>query len=604
MSEPYRRYQEKKSAPKSRPPRPRHSALSEARGLAYQPRDFHWIEQNVPCQAACPARTDIPGYLAAIARGDFDDAYRINLRDNVFPAVLGRVCTRPCEPACRHGWAGLGDPVAICFSKRSAADFQQRAKPVVLEKLFPPTGKTVAIVGAGAAGLAAARELALWGHRVMVFEKEARPGGMMVQGIPDFRLPRAIVELEIEQIRLLGVDIRCGVTVGSNLSLDALRREHDAVLLAAGTTQPNLPELPGSDASGVEHGLLFLKRVNDGETPAIGKRVVVIGGGFTAVDCARVAKRLGATDVGMFYRRTAAEMYITPGEVEEMDRERITFDTQVSPVAILEGQGHVTGVRFERTEPGPADSSGRRTFVPVPGSAFDVPADTVLLATGQRADRSWMPAAWQERMGGNGGGAQALEAGLYVIGDFAAGARSLIDAIADGRAGARAADRFLMGRDRFREAVRIEDAEATGRTREMDAWPREPMPVLEPTRRNAGAEVELGFDAASAKKEANRCYLCHFKYEIDNELCIYCDRCLKVKPVEHCIVKVSSLIYDEQDRITGYHRSKGARDYNLLYIDQAQCIRCGACKDVCPVECIDLQKVSLVTCTAGEKLES
>lgn len=600
-SEPFRVYQEKRAVPKAPPPRPAHSALSVARGTAQAAKDFHWVERNIPCQAACPAKTDIPGYLSAIAQGDFAGAYRINLRDNVFPAVLGRVCTRPCEPACRHGWEGLGDPVAICFSKRSAADFQARGEPVVLEKIFPPSGKSVAIVGAGAAGLAAARELALWGHRVVVFEKESVPGGMMVHGIPQFRLPRAVVELEIEQIRRLGVDIRCGEEIGRNRSLDALRAEYNAVVLAAGTTQPYWPELPGREVPGVEHGLAFLRDANARRRETISGRVVVIGGGFTAVDCARTARRLGAREVGMYYRRTESEMYITPGEVDEMAQEGIVFRTQVVPVEIRAEGGRVAAVRFERTEAGPAGLDGRRTFRAIPGSAFEVPADLVLLATGQRADRRWLPKPWAETLDRQAAGLVAVEPGVFVVGDYAAGARSLIDAIADGRSGARSVDAYLMGRARFSDVVQVEDAESTGRTREMDAWPRNPMPMLPPEKRDRTAEVETGFAEATAKKEANRCYFCHFKYEIDNELCIYCDRCLKVKPVENCIVKVRSLMYDEQGRITGYERSTGSKDYNLLYIDQSQCIRCGACKDVCPVECIDLQRVSLQTCAVHDK---
>ena len=595
-SEPYRKYQEKKAAPKAVPPRPRHSALSAARGLAREAKDFHWLDLNIPCQAACPAKTDIPGYLDAIAKGDFAGAYRINLQDNVFPAVLGRVCTRPCEPACRHGWKGLGEPVAICFSKRSAADFQQRGAPVVLDKLFADSGKSVAVVGAGAAGLAAARELALWGHRVTVYEKETLPGGMLVQGIPEFRLPRPLVALEIEQIRLLGVDIRCGVEVGRAVTLDALRAEHDAVVLAAGTAQAHWPELPGRDAAGVEHGFLFLREVNAGRRATTGARVVVIGGGFTAVDCARTARRLGADSVGMYYRRTADEMYITPGEVEEMAHEGIAFHTQASPVSLRVEDGRVRVVTFVRTEAGAPDADGRRAFSELPGTEFEVEADAVLLATGQRPDRSWMPEAWVAAIARARQGYVAVEPNVFVVGDFAAGARSLIDAIADGRNAARAVDAQLTGRERFRDAVQIDDAEGTGRTREMDEWPRNPMPVLPLERRGTADEVETGFAAEAAKNEAKRCYLCHFKYEIDNELCIYCDRCLKVKPVENCIVKVSSMIYDADGRITGYHRSTGAKDYNLLYIDQSQCIRCGACKDVCPVECIDLQKVSRRTC--------
>lgn len=567
------------------PVRAPHTALSVARGVGEAAKDFEWIRVNIPCQAACPAGTDIPGYLEAIAQGDFAKAYRINLEDNVFPAVLGRVCTRPCEPACRHGWTGLGQPVAICFSKRSAADFLKQSGPVVLDKLFPPSGRKVVVVGAGASGLAAARDLARYGHAVTVLEKQAQPGGMMVQGIPPFRLPRALVAREIEQIRALGVEIQCGVAVGETVSLDTLARDYDAVVVAAGTTRPNQTELPGGMAAGVQHGLDFLRAVHAGENVKVGTRVVVIGGGFTAVDCARTARRLGAAEVTVYYRRTADEMYITPGEVEEMAHEGIRFETQCSPEAILENAGSVAAVRMVRTIPGRPDAQGRRTFELVQGTQFEVHADTVLLGTGQMADTSWLPTPRPEK--------------VVLTGDFAAGARSLIDAIADGRRVAREVDARLMGSVRGRPVVQVEDAAGTGRTRALDALPRQPMPVCAVGNRGPTVEVETGYGEAVAQTEAKRCYLCHYKYEIDNELCIYCDRCLKVKPVAGCIVKVRELKYDEAGRITGYEASSGAKDYNLLYIDQSQCIRCGACKEVCPVECIDVQKVSAKTVWAS-----
>lgn len=582
-----------KTSTKPPPPRPPHAALSVARGAGCAAKDFDWIQKNIPCQAACPAKTDIPAYLDAIAHGDFEKAYRINLRDNVFPAVLGRVCTRPCEPACRHGWKGLGEPVAICFSKRSAADFLARKDPIVLDPLFPPSGRSVAIVGAGAAGLAAARDLALYGHRVTVFEKEKEPGGMMMQGIPAFRLPREILLREIEQIERQGVELRCRVEVGRDITIDELRASFDAVILAAGTCAPHIPDLPGANAQGVEHGLIFLKAANSGARTSLAGDVIVIGGGFTAVDCARMARRLGAKRVAMYYRRSEKEMYITPGEVEEMAHEGIEFHPQCAPLEILSKGGRAVGIRFIRTRTAEVGPDGRRGFEPIPGSEFSAQADLILLATGQRADRSWLAPAWQDALARSQTGWARLDDRLFAVGDFSAGARSLIDAIADGRAVAREVDRQLMGANRFREEIWIEDAEQTGRTREMDSWPRHSMPTLPLDRRNAAAEVETGFDAETAKKEAKRCYLCHYKYEIDNELCIYCDRCLKVKPVEGCIVKVNQMIYDESGRIVGYIPSTSSKDYNLLYIDQSQCIRCGACKDVCPVECIDLQRVSL-----------
>lgn len=595
----YQKYQAAaaKAPPKTvSPERARQDVLSAREGIADKPKDFEWLRMNIPCQFACPAQTDIPAYLGAIARGQFDEAYRINLRDNVFPAVLGRVCTRPCEPACRHGQDyvpsttdGRKESVAICFSKRSAADFQQNKAPVVFEKHFQPTGKRIAVVGGGAAGLAAARELALLGHAVTVFEKHRRAGGLMILGIPHFRLPREYVEREVEQIRLCGVDIRCGVEIGRDLAWDRLIADHDAVILAAGTAKPIVPQIPGVELEGVRHGLQFLFEANEGEKPTVGRSVVVIGGGFTAVDCARTARRLGAGQVRMVYRRSRQEMYITPGEVEEMEQEHIEFETLKSPVAILGEQGRVTGVKFVKTRMSAPDASGRRHFQEVAGSEEVVACDTVLLGTGQTTDTGWVPAS--------------LPAKVFVAGDFATGAKSLIDAIAHGKARALEADEFLTGHKRLADAVHIEKAAGTGRTRELDAIPRQGMPALDADRRGLKDEVETGFELAAAKAEASRCYLCHFKFEIDNDLCIYCDRCLKVKPVEKCIVKVSSLIYDAQDRITGYNESRTGKDYNLLFIDQSKCIRCGACKDVCPVECISLQKVSKCVVPRAEAIK-
>ncbi|HTS53651.1 MAG TPA: FAD-dependent oxidoreductase, partial [Burkholderiales bacterium] len=270
-------------------------------------QDFHWLRENIPCQTACPAGTDIPGYLEAVYHGRFQEAYEINLRDNVFPAVLGRVCSRPCEAACRHGWVRNGQSVAICFSKRSAADFYHR-QPIVLPKLFPPSGRRVAVVGSGVAGLAAARDLARFGHALTVFEKHRAPGGMLNQGIPAFRLPRDLIEFEVAQVLALGVEMRCGLAIGGDVALADLVDEFDAVVMAAGTLRPNVLELPGGDLAGVEHGLDFLLQVNEFGRRNIGRRVVVIGGGYTAMDCSRTALRLGAGKVEVRYRRGRRDM--------------------------------------------------------------------------------------------------------------------------------------------------------------------------------------------------------------------------------------------------------------------------------------------------------
>lgn len=597
----------------------RTNAVSMLRGIADKPRDFDWLDKNIPCQATCPAGTDIPAYLNAIYRGDYDQAYKINLHDNVFPAVLGRVCSRPCESECRHGWPGLGKSVAICFSKRSAADFKKQGL-VVMEPWFPKSGKKVAVIGAGPGGLAAARNLALMGHDVTVYEKHERPGGMMNQGIPEFRLPRDIIDREIEQIRRQGVKIVCSTSVGKDFPLAKLLEDNDAVIMACGTLRPNLLNIPGKDLKGVIHGLPFLLEANEYHRATVGENVVIIGGGFTAMDCARTAARLGAgtveleleTDergkpallklkgesVKVLYRRSQTEMLITPGELEELEHEGIPMHFMVSPVAFVGEKGRVKAMKFVRTELGEPDESGRRKPVPVPGSEFEIPADTVLLATGQFPDAEWIEDELKKRLVEKDGW---LKSGrdqktplgkLFVAGDFGPGASTLIQAIAHGKECARQVDEFMMGARRLQDVALVEDAVKPGRIREMDAVERQRMPMLPLQERTVSAEVEKGFTRELSVEETQRCYLCHYKYEIDPDKCIYCDWCIKAKPRPNCIVKISDLIYDGEDRIVGYHRARSTEQTKQIWINQSDCIRCNACVEACPVDAISVQKIS------------
>ncbi|MEI7969969.1 MAG: FAD-dependent oxidoreductase [Betaproteobacteria bacterium] len=580
-------------------------ALARAPVDASTAQDHFWLARNIPCRTACPAGTDIPGYLEAVYQGRFDEAYAINLRDNVFPGILGRVCARPCEDACRHGWAGNGEPVAICFSKRSAADHLS-GPPVVLPVAAAPTGRRVAVIGAGVAGLATARDLALSGHAVTVFERHTRPGGMLNQGIPAFRLPRVLIDREIGQVLALGVTLRCGVAIGRDIALDDLIGDFDAVVLAAGTHRPNLPAVPGAGARGVEHGLRFLLEVNEGGRRAVGARVAVIGGGYTAMDCARTAQRLGAR-VTVYYRRGREDMVVLPGEIDEYRLEGGGLETHVSPSALRQEGDGVQALAFLRTAASAADAGGRRGYREIPDSLFEVEADHVIWATGQFPQTDWirgpLAGALVDRDGWlqSGARAQTAVAKVFAAGDFSLGATSLISAIGHARQCAREVDRFLTGRPRTTEVVRIEPvspARGTGRASGMNAIPLHPMPTLPRAARGPADEVELGYDRGVAPEAASRCYLCHYKFEIIDSRCVLCDECLKVKPVAGCIVEITGITRDEEGCITGYEPMvQGETDslyYNRLWIDQDQCIRCGQCEAVCPVGAITIQKVSTV----------
>lgn len=582
------------------------TALTQAEGESVHPRDIEWVETNIPCQVACPAGTDIPGYIEAINNGQLDEAYAINFRDNIFPGVLGRVCARPCEDACRHGRSPNGESVAICSLKRSSHDLGGSLK--VPPKIKESSGYRVAVVGAGVAGLATARDLALEGHRVIVYEKHHRPGGMLVQGIPSFRLPRDVIELEINQVLSLGIELKCGVNIGNDETLDVLVQSHDAVVLAAGTLNGNRLDVPGNSLPGVEHGLDFLMEVNERGRRDIGSKVTVIGGGYTAMDVARTAVRLGA-DTTVYYRRGQHDMVVLPGEVQELLNENGAMNYFQTPYQ-FSGKKSVEQVEFLKTMINVED--GKQVLGIEKGSSINIDTDSVILATGQRADTQWVSGQTGESiMAGQSGLSIVNEFDtphpkVFVAGDFAIGATTLIDAIAHGRKAALRVTRFLTGASSPTKKIKIERKKfATDfeggqfpRTQEMNVIPIQPVPVINATDRIDGAEVELGYDQTLTDQAGKRCYLCHYKFEIDNRLCVLCDECVKVKPTDDCILPISDLSLDDDGSVVKYKQlCKGESDslyYNQLWINQDKCIRCGQCEAVCPVGAISIQKVSFL----------
>lgn len=545
-------------------------------------RDLAQVETSIPCQSACPARTNVPAYIRDIYESRFGHAYEINRGCNILPGVLGRICSRPCELACRHGNDNNGESVAICYLKRSCADLKSGMHKII-EGLYTPTGKRVAVIGAGPAGLAAAHELSVLGHKVTIYESMDKPGGMLMYGIPEFRLPRHILLNEIENIIRLGIELKTGVSIGRDIGFDDLRTQFDAIIVAAGCMTPRVLNVPGEELDNVYNGLDFMNQVNRGTPPEIGNRVIVIGAGFTAVDCARSAVRLGAADVTIHMRKTEALMRIDDHEKKEARLEHIQFNGLVQPKTIIGKEGRVAGVEFLRTRLEKLDSPPYRKSVPIDHSEFIVEADTVIAALGQVPEKHafFDPIEQQDN--------------CFAAGDFVTGSSDVIHAIADGRRRAFEVDHYLTGLARKKIAVRIEPAQTTDRERSFDFIPRNEMATigLEERKSQLTAEVEKGFDPERAVEESKRCYLCNLKYEIDPFSCIYCSACIDVAP-KNCIKMIQGIHTAENGAYDSFDVSDQWNRVAAISIDNSQCIRCGNCLAACPMNCIHVYKTELV----------
>jgi NADPH-dependent glutamate synthase beta subunit-like oxidoreductase/ferredoxin len=573
------------------------SARVVEREIAYStdPADFHYMSVNVPCQSACPAYTNIPAYIRCYYEGRHDRSYELNRIVNVLPGVLGRICSRPCEDKCRHGEPELGSPVNICHIKRAAADHKEEGH-VYMEHLFARQGKHVCIVGSGPAGLAAAHDLATIGIEVTMLESFDKPGGMLAYGIPEFRLPRDILSSEIQSILRLGVTLKTGVTVGKDVKIEALLADHDAVLMATGCYVAKELGVPGQDLPGILSGLQYVIDVADGSPPALGDNAVVIGAGFTAFDCARLALRYGAEQASICIRATEEDLRVTKDEIHEAKLEGVQIRGLMVAKRVV-GNGKVQGVEFLRTRLGERGPNGRRKVVPIEGSEFIVPADSILVAIGQGAEPIPSPAETGERgvMKADRESFSTSEPDLYVTGDYLTGPSTVIEAIAAGRRAAQKIAEDLTGK-KFRQwAVRIEEARITDRERSWDFIPRQEMPSIMPVSdrfKPPEVESEIGYPPEQAFEESKRCYLCYLHYEIDMSRCIYCRYCIDVAPRD-CIRLVEEVITNDIGAVTGYVETTNWHDVNAVVIDNSRCIRCGECLRVCPVDCISVSKVEL-----------
>ena len=469
---------------------------------------------KAPCEHACPAGVDVPAYVSLVAEGRMDEAYAVIRDTNPFPSVCGRVCTAYCEAHCRRGQ--LDAPVAIRLLKRAAADYRTHTWRPPLE---PQRHQKVAIIGAGPAGLTCAYDLVRRGYTVTVFDRDEKPGGMMQWAIPEYRLPKDVLQREIQDILDLGVEFRGGVAFGRDFSLDDLEREgYQAVFLAIGC-QVGIPlDCPGADAAGVLDAVKFLRDVAAGQPPNVGESVAVIGGGDSAIDAARTALRLGAKHVHLVYRRTREEMPAHPQEVAEAEHEGVKFHFLAAPKEVLAADGRVSALVCQQMRLGDFDRSGRRRPVPVEGAEFSLDVDTVIAAIGQQLAADGLPV--EISRGAIKVDPVTLATSLphvFAGGDCIGGAMTVVDAIADGHRAARAIHSFLSGEPlpepRKRPKTRV-SADVMAKLEEMaeeEKPPAEPNRIPDCQRCTSFAEVELGFPLEIARLEAQRCLHCDYE---------------------------------------------------------------------------------------------
>ena len=522
-----------------------------------------------PCRTGCPARLDIPGFIAGIAAGDHPKAAQIVTDDLTLPSSLGRVCPRLCEQRCRQ--CDVEEALSIRNLHRFTADHQRQAGTPA--PLAPPTGRRVAIVGAGPAGLAAAHHLLQRGHGAVLFDAHPQPGGMLRYGIPEFRLPRQVLDAEIQMIHTLGAEFRLGKRLGKDFKLDELRKDFDAVFLAIGAQGSRGLGCPGEELS--TPALEFLERLTDGPPPSVGSDVVIVGGGNTAMDASRCAVRLGAKSVRVLYRRTRREMPCLMEEVEAAEAEGVQIDFLVAPVRVERKAGKLS-VTCQRMELGPKDKSGRASPVPIPGSEFEVQATCVIAAIGQSVDLDTLSNA-QVSLSKWGIAADPRTLainfpGVFAGGDAVTGPDLAVRAVAAGKLAAASIDQYLSGKKVIGapESVnvllgKLSEDELAVFLRGVEQSPRAPMPHLPmEKRRTTFEEVELGFTLETATRESRRCLGCG---------------CGKAIP---CRLRQFATEYGvDPQRFVGERRhfSRDTSHPDIIF-EPGKCIICGACVKV------------------------
>ncbi len=584
------------------------------------PEYFHKV---VDCQYACPAHTPVPEYIRLIAEERYDDAYMINWVSNVFPGILGRVCDRPCEPACRRGRVEK-EPVAICRLKRVAADNKgdiTNQFPKIPEQ---KNGKKVALIGGGPASLTVARDLMPLGYEIEIYDDQPAAGGFMRSQVPSFRLPDRVLEEEVNYILNMGVTTFFNHHVESLKSF--LQKNHDAVFIATGAPKGrDLPDLPGrvEGAASIHIGIDWLAGVVFGHTSKIGKKVLVLGGGNTAMDCCRTARRMGGEQVKVVVRSPKEEMKASPWEIEDALHEDIPIIDNHLPKEFVVKDGKLTGMLFDKVE-AKYDESGKRSLVPTGEEPVFLECDDVLLAVGQQNAFPWieedagidfnqwgLPVLNPETL-------QSSNEKIFFGGDAAFGPKNIITAVAHGHQAAISIDRFLQGEDiTERPAPHINLLEQKIGFSDwmydntVSSANRFIVPIEEKTKslHDRLLEVELGFDREVGKKEAFRCLNCDVQTVFTAENCIECDACVDICPT-NCINFI-----DNDDEITlrknltipannlsqNLYVSEPVPTGKVMVKDENVCLHCGLCAERCPTACWEMLKFAYTSAKAYDK---
>jgi formate dehydrogenase (NADP+) beta subunit len=570
------------------------------------PDYFHKV---VDCQWACPAHTPVPEYIRLIAAGRYADAFMINWNSNVFPGILGRTCDRPCEPACRRGRVEE-EPVAICRLKRVAADYKGDIRHRLPRPAERSNGKRIALIGAGPASLTVARDLAPLGYELVVFDSDPRAGGMIRSQIPKFRLPEEIIDEEVAYITGLGMEMRLGQPVDSLKVL--LEDDYDAIFVGCGAPRGRDLPIPGRHeaAANIHIGIDWLSSVSFGHINKIGKRVIVLGGGNTAMDCCRSSRRLGGDDVKVIVRSGFEEMKASPWEKDDAMREDIPILNMLVPKEFTHRDGKLTGVMFEKVK-AEYDARGRRRLVPTgePDQHFE--CDDVLVAVGQENAFPWierdigiefdqwdMPVVDEVTMG-------STNPKVFFGGDAAFGPKNIIWAVAHGHQAAISIHQFCHGesvRDRPPPLVNLMSQKMGihewSNDISLDLRFKVPHRDKAIALRDIKAEVELGFDDKLAFAEAQRCLNCDVQTVFTDNLCIECDACVDICPVD-CItftgngeeaelrLRLSAPAHNETQDL---YVSGPLKTGRVMVKDEDVCLHCGLCAERCPTGAWDMQR--------------